>query len=105
MWDGCRRSEPGGAGTGVITPAGYFYCATYSRDDLRLIPSSLTGVATVKSCSGIIDTVESTAAPRPVSHLGYARFSASGTELGYNPCGLNTPIEESTWGKIKASYR
>jgi hypothetical protein len=33
--------------------------------------------------------------------MGFACFSADGSTPGYNPCGLVTPVENVTWGRIK----
>lgn len=105
VWDQCQTTEPGGPGTGVVTPVGYFYCGAYSIDSLRVIVSPVLNVATVSSCSGVVDTVELVEAPHSPSHLGFAKFTASGTESGYNPCGLATAVEVSTWSRMKNLFR
>jgi hypothetical protein len=101
----CQQYEPGAPGSGVVADAGYFYLSAYSADDLRIIPSPVSGVARVASCAAVVGTVEGGGVVRVPSHLGSARFSAGGTEPGYSPCGLATPVRPTTWGRIKATYR
>jgi hypothetical protein len=101
----CQQIEPGTPGSGVVANAGYFYVSAYTADDLRIIPSPVSGVARVTSCAAVVDTVEGGGVVRVPSHLGSARFSAGGTEPGYSPCGLATPVRPTTWGRIKATYR
>ena len=84
----CQRSEPEGLGTGVKAVVGYFYCAAYSADTLRITVRDVDSVAAVASCDAAPDTLESPeqfSAPYP---LGFAVFSADGATEGYNPCGL-----------------
>lgn len=106
-WDTphCERYEPGGPGSGVVANAGFLYLAAYSPDSLTLIPSPDSGVATVMSCQAEVDTVAGGNAVRIPSHLGIARFSMGGLEPGYNPCGLVTPVEASTWSQVKGLFR
>lgn len=101
----CQQFEPGGPGTGVVAAAGYFYVAAYTQDILGLVLNPNSGIAAVGSCSAEIDTVQGPDIVRTPSHLGNVRFSASGTEPGYNPYGLNTPVENTSWGQIKGMYR
>jgi hypothetical protein len=35
------------------------------------------------------------------SHAGYVDF---GSGAGYNPCSIITPVENTTWGKLKSQY-
>lgn len=98
----CQRFEPGGAGSGVVAAAGYFYLGAYTPDILAVIPAPSDGVATVQSCLGDVDIIEGGGIQRTPSHLGFARFSSGGAEPGYNPCGLNTPVEPTSWGRIKS---
>lgn len=98
----CQRMEPGGAGTGVTAQVGFFYCAAYSADTLRIVPRPVDGAAKVASCAAFEDVVESAEVRPNPSHLGFAAFSPGGTAQGYNPCGLVTPVRSATWGRIKA---
>lgn len=86
-WDSsnlCQRTEPEGFGTGVVANAGYFYMAAYSPDDLRIVPRQVDARAKVADCAAVEYIV-------PVSSLGFARFSAGGSDPGFNPCGT-TPL-------------
>src|SRR5512140_483452 len=60
-WDytnACQRSEPGGAGTGVVATAGYFYLTAYSDAVLSITPRPVDNLAQVASCSAGADTLE-----------------------------------------------
>jgi hypothetical protein len=89
-WDpveNCQRNEPGGANTGVIAIAGYFYCSAYSTDEMRLTRRASDSKATIGSCDAIVDVVDSPEVTFDPSHLGYAVFSPGANSNGYNPCG------------------
>ena len=99
-WDAgtrCQRTEPGGAGTGVVANAGYFYCAAYTPGTFCITPRPVDGVAKVADCAAQEDIVTGTP-----SHLGCLGF---GGQPGYNPCGLITPVENTTWSAIKSNLR
>lgn len=90
-WDStarCQRNQPGGPGTGVVAVAGYFYCAAYGSDTLRITIREVDGTARVASCAAIEDVLDSIQQPSTPSPLGFAVFSPGGTAAGYNPCGL-----------------
>jgi hypothetical protein len=55
-----------------------------------------SGLAQVADCDAVEDDITSEAP----SHLGIGGFCAS----GYSPCGLPTPVEESTWGRVKSQF-
>jgi hypothetical protein len=98
----CQRYEPGGAGTGVVANAGYFYLGAYGDAVLAITPRPVDGMAKVASCTGEEDSIQGVGLVRTPSHLGSAGF---GTYQGYNPCGLNTPVEATTWSGVKSLYR
>jgi hypothetical protein len=100
----CQRNEPGGPGTGVVATAGWFACSAYTPACFRITPRPADGLAKVADCAAAEDNVEGVATPRNPSHLGFVCFSASGTTGGYNPCGLITPVERTTWGALKSTY-
>lgn len=105
LWDGatrCQRAEPGGAGSGVVATAGYFYMGAYTPDDLRVTVHPANGAARVLDC----ESCESIVAPvSGFSHLGTARFSPAGDLDGYNPCAAPLlPVVPTTWSSIKAMY-
>jgi hypothetical protein len=107
QWDvetSCQQFESGGAGTGVLAKAGFFYVGAYTSDNLSVVVHPSDGLVVVESCASVVDTVEGGPVVRNPSHLGYARFSEGGTEPGYNPCGLGVPVRATTWGRIKATY-
>lgn len=106
IWDPatrCQRGEPGGAGTGVMAMAGYFYLAAYTPDQLRLTPGQAGGTAArLYDCNGCVTALA--ASPAGHARLGTARFSAYGNEEGYNPCGAAVLVRPTTWSAIKAMY-
>lgn len=81
----CKRTEPGGGGTGVVAAAGYFYCAAYSPDNLSVTARPVDQCAKVVSCEAIEDILDSAAFHPTPSFLGHAAFSAGATTPGYNP--------------------
>ena len=103
--ENCQRDEPAGSGSGVVAAAGYFYCAAYTADDLRIELHPTDGLVTVGSCAADVDTVEGGGITRNPSHLGFARFSPGGLEEGYNPCESDTPVQPATWGRIKLAFQ
>ncbi len=106
-WDTahCQRTEPGGSGAGVSAAAGYFYLSAYSPDVLQIIPRPVDGQAKVADCNASEDLIGGTGFPPGVSsHLGSARFTASGQIPGYNPCGIPVNVQPTTWSHIKGLY-
>lgn len=102
-WDSttrCQRSEPGGAGTGVVAPAGYFYMTPYTPGVMQVVPRQADNVAKVADCTAAEDVVEGGGVVRTPSHLGAAGFPSG----GFNPCGLVTPVQSTTWGAVKSIY-
>src|SRR5512140_1626554 len=97
----CQRYEPGGPGTGVVATAGYFYCGAYSDAVLAITPRPLDNMAKVIDCSGVEENIQGIGVTHTPSHLGSVGF---GTIQGYNPCGLNTPVDNSTWSEVKSLY-
>jgi hypothetical protein len=83
----CQRFEPGGSGTGVTAVAGYFYCAAYGADTLRVIRRPVDAMAKVSDCAAVEDIVQSEDYQPNPSHLGFAVFSSGGQAEGYSPCG------------------
>ena len=103
--ENCQRDEPAGSGSGVVAAAGYFYCGAYTGGDLKIVLHPTDGLVTVGSCAADIDTIEGGGITRNPPHLGFARFSSSGLEAGYNPCESNTPVQPTTWSRIKRSFQ
>jgi hypothetical protein len=104
--DHCQTTEPGGPGTGVVAPAGYFYVAAYNPDVLRIRPHQGTQIASVTDCRGVVSLVESESQPHDPSQLGYATFSAGASSAGYAPCGYQPiAVEPTTWSRIKVMFR
>jgi hypothetical protein len=91
-WDTCQL--------GTVVCAGYFYVGAYAPCRLEVVADPVDNRATVIDCANNTDIVSGL----HVSHLGYANFSVGGTVPGYNPCGLNTPVMNSTWSSIKLNY-
>lgn len=82
----CQQIEPGGAGTGVVATAGYFYCAAYTPDVLTVIPRPADLAAKVASCGALEDTIDSPTVHHVPPHLGFASFSLGASVPGYAPC-------------------
>lgn len=83
----------------VIAILGALDVTAYTPDILSVIPRPVTGFAKVSDCNGAEDDLLDLGGSEP-SHLGQAEF---GLGSGYNPCGLPTPVENTTWGAIKNS--
>ncbi len=97
-WNGCQVTEPGGAGTGVVAVAGYFYNGAYTPDCLSAGPRPVDNAGKVANCNAVEDIITGTP-----SHYGRACWG-TGAGSGYNPCGLVTPVQNTTWSNIKGSY-
>lgn len=89
------NSEPYVPGT-VIAIAGVFEVSVYGPDFMAVTPRPVDGLAKVADCNAAEDDITY----NTPSQLGIAGFGLP----GYNPCGLPTPVENSTWGAIKKSY-
>jgi hypothetical protein len=77
----CQRFEPGGAGTGVVANAGYFYMAAYDVSRLSVTPVPGDSRAFVTSCEGIVDEIA------VVDSCNYNPFGSAGFgEPGFQPC-------------------
>lgn len=96
----CQRFQPP-ATTSAVALAGYLYCAAYTPGTLDVVPAPGSHLALVSSCEAVLDTVEGGSIHPAPSHLGTVRFSTNGTEPGFNPCGLVTSIQGSSWSAIK----
>ena len=83
----------------VIAILGVLNVSVYSPDALSIIPrtTQFDTKAKVADC----DSAEDDLTLLAPSHLGIAEFCAG---PGYNPCGLPTPVEPTTWGAIKGAY-
>jgi hypothetical protein len=86
------NSEPFVPGT-VIAIAGALQVYVYSPDLLSITPRPISGAAKVADCNGA-ETDLTANIPTP---LGIAGFCLD----GFNPCGLPTAVEKTTWGSIK----
>lgn len=78
----------------VIAVMGVLNVWLYSPDRLQIIPKPQSGRAEIADCDGAQETI---LLPGP-SHLGYSDFCLS---AGYNPCGLPTAVEPTTWSRLK----
>lgn len=107
-WDNtakCQRTIPAGNDplNGVVAVAGYFYMGAYTPDLMRVTPRPVDGQAKVGDCAGNEDLIGGLGYPAVApSHLGIAAFGQAG---GYNPCGLPTPTQATTWSGIKGQYK
>lgn len=89
------NSEPYVPGT-VIAIGGVFAVEVLSPDFMSVIPRPVDGKAKVADCNAAEDDITF----NTPSQLGIAGFGLP----GYNPCGLPTPVQNSTWGGIKKAY-
>lgn len=80
----------------VIAIAGVLNVWTYSPDQLVITPRPITGFAKVANCAASEDRIDGLVP----SHLGIGGFCLP----GYNPCGLATAVEPTTWGRVKQQY-
>lgn len=88
-----------------MAPAGYFYLSATSPDELRIRPNPEDQVASVRDCRAVWTRLEYEWQPRTPSPLGFASFSADGSNPGHAPCGPQViPVQKTTWGGIKALF-
>jgi hypothetical protein len=93
----CQGGTPA-TGPETVVLVGYFYLSAYTPGTLSLGPHPIDGRATLYDCDLNPTRMLVTDVPSP---FGVARFSASGTEPGYNPCASAVSITPSTWSRIK----
>lgn len=108
LWDSstnCQRAEPGGAGTGVMATAGYFYLAAYTPGELRITASPFQDQALALDCDAHETLIGGAGFPANTpSHLGRANFTVDGAARGFNPCSATSPVRVTTWSAIKGLY-
>ncbi len=82
----------------VIATLGQLYIYDYGTGGaVSILPSPRSGgTAKVADCSSAETIIDPP--PGPGSHLGYAEINGG---PGYSPCGAPTPVESTTWGRIK----
>lgn len=80
----------------VVAIAGALNVWGYGPDQLSITPRPVSGFAKVANCRSAEDRIDGMVP----SHLGIAGFCLP----GYNPCGLPTPVESTTWGRVKQQY-
>ena len=80
----------------VVAIGGVLNVSVYSPDQLSITPRPTSGFAKVANCASAEDRIDGLTP----SHLGIGGFCLS----GYNPCGLPTPVEQTTWGRVKQQY-
>jgi len=90
-----QNSEPFVAGS-VIAIGGVLNVQLYSPDQLSITPRPVSGFAKVADCN----SAETNITGLVPSHLGVAGFCMP----GYNPCFAPTPVEDTTWGRLKGKY-
>lgn len=89
-WDAtvrCQKNAAHGPAVGVEAVVGYFYCAAYGPDTLRVTPRPVDGFAKVADCKSVEDLIDARDTPAAPARVGYAVFSAGGKAPGYSPCG------------------
>jgi hypothetical protein len=96
-WTSCNGlSSPTNVPNNVIAVAGVMVADVLAPELLQLTAKATSGLATVVDCDNVLDVVSG----QLPGQLGAAGFCLS----GYNPCGLVTPVEETTWGSIKKQF-
>jgi hypothetical protein len=88
-----QNSEPFVPQT-VIAVMGSVDMITYDPDVLQIIPKPLSGRAEIADCNGAQESILGNSP----SHLGFSEWCLG---PGYNPCGLPTATEPTTWGRLK----
>jgi hypothetical protein len=123
-WNSCsgaefRQTEWPASGSGItltydectgseVIVGGYFYITAYSPSVIALTGFPSTGVVEYLDCSGAteefvpVDEVQ----VGWISMGGAARgFDANGCNPAIEPCNVApSPVQTTTWGKIKAKY-
>ena len=90
--DNCQRETKWG--DGVKTVVGAFYVYAYDSGELRLTPNTAAGEDSVHVAN--CELAEIAIPPDHVARVGF------GTAMGYNPCLPATPVDPTTWGRIKS---
>lgn len=99
-WDrlvNCQNtlSEPYAPYT-VVAIAGALNVWAYGPDQFSITTRPVSGYAKVANCKASEDRIDGLVP----SHLGIGGFCMS----GWNPCGAPTPVEATTWGRVKQQY-
>jgi len=78
----------------VVAVMGALDVFLYSPDILSIVPKPQSGRVEIADCAGAQESILG----KVPSHLGFSEFCAG---PGYNPCGLPTSTEPTTWGRLK----
>jgi hypothetical protein len=78
----------------VIAVMGALQVNLYSPDILSIVPKPQSGRVEIADCAGAQQTILG----NTPSHLGYSEFCLG---PGYNPCGLPTGTQPTTWSRLK----
>jgi hypothetical protein len=79
----------------VLAIMGSLEVFTYDPDILSIIPKPQSGRVEIADCSGAQESILGNPGP---SHLGFSEWCLG---FGYNPCGLPTAVEPTTWSRLK----
>lgn len=90
-----QNSEPFVPRT-VIGVMGRLDTFSYGPDVMAIVPKPNSGRLEVADCSGAQESILG----HVPSHAGFAEWCLG---PGYNPCGLPTGTEPTTWGRLKKS--
>ncbi len=105
MTTNCQQTIAGSDGVHAV--AGAFYLYAYNPDIFYLTHNRnlMIPELAVANCKANTDLL-------PFNRAGQVAFSTDGSALGCNPCtepdwecDPPTPVEETTWGKLKTNYR
>jgi hypothetical protein len=108
MTTNCQRTVAGTEGVHAV--AGAFYVFAYGPDTFALTGNlnlEIPELAVADCITGATDYIAFDLGGAPAA---FVTFSVSGTDVGCNPCTeptrscIGTPVESSTWGKIKTKY-
>jgi len=99
----------GNCAMGDLVTVGYFTVSAYDPSAMSIIPFPPSGFIKVATCKGAEEIAEEHVDP---ARAGWVSFggAAIGTDTdGCNPllgpCGSPTPVQVTTWGKLKRLYR
>jgi hypothetical protein len=100
--------SPENCQTAGMVPAGYFTVSAYAPSSMVLIPHPVSGFAKVANCGGAEAVIENYVKPARIGWVsmggGIHNASSAGCNPLLEPCDAVTPVQPTTWGKVKTLY-
>jgi hypothetical protein len=94
---------------GDLIPGGYFTVSAYDPSVMSIIPFPPSGFIKLATCRGAETIAESHVEPSRTGWISLGGAAVGADTDGCNPllgpCLSATPVQPTTWGKIKALYR